>query len=139
MLFRRSWGPWMKRYINGVSQDQETLLPDHLEGWIDDEFESRNLGFKLAEAMERPSYHPSAVLKLYACSYLNSMQSSRRLVREMLRNVKVMRLLSRLSPDHKTVADCRKNIGEEIHKICAQLVEPCCQIGLLAVASVIVD
>ena len=27
----------MKRYIEGVSRDQGTFFPDHLEDWIDDE------------------------------------------------------------------------------------------------------
>lgn len=62
------------------------------------------------------------------------MQSSRRLERETLRNVEVMWLLGRLSPDHKTIADFRKDNGEAIRKVCAQFVELCRQIGLLAKA-----
>ena len=56
----------MKRYIEGISRDQGTLFPDHLEDWIDDEnvvrvidafvdaLELRDLGFELAEATRRP-------------------------------------------------------------------------------------
>ena len=141
----------MKRYIEGVSRDQGTLFPDHLEDWIGDEnvvrvidafvdeLDLRDLGFELAEATGRPGYHPSVLLKLYVYGYLNRVQSSRRLERETLRNVEVMWLLGRLSPDHKTIADFRKDNGEAIRKVCMQFVELCRQIGLLAVASVAID
>ena len=141
----------MRRYIEGVSRDQGTLFPDHLEDWIDDENVVRvidafvdeldllALGFEFAEATGRPGYHPSALLKLYIYGYLNRVQSSRRLERETLRNVEVMWLLGRLSPDHKTIADFRKDNGEAIRKVCAQFVELCREIGLLAVASVAID
>ena len=57
----------------------------------------------------RPSYHPSVLLKLYIYGYLNRIQSSRRLEREAGRNVEVMWLTGRLVPDHKTIADFRKD------------------------------
>ena len=141
----------MKRYIEGISRDQGTLFPDHLDDWIDDEnvvrvidafvdaLELPDLGFELAEATGRPGYHPSVLLKLYVYGYLNRVQSSRRLERETLRNVEVMWLLGRLAPDHKTIADFRKDNGEAIRKVCAQFVELCRRIGLLAVASVAID
>ena len=67
------------------------------------------------------------------------MQSSRRLERETLRNVEVMWLLGRLSPDHKTTADFRKDNGEVIRNVCAQFVKLCRQIGLLTTATVAID
>ena len=48
------------------------------------------------------------LLKLYIYGYLNRVQSSRRLEREAGRNVEVMWLTGRLVPDHKTIADFRK-------------------------------
>ena len=141
----------MKRYIEGISRDQGTLFPDHLDDWIDDENVVRvidafvdaldlpDLGFELAEATGRPGYHPAMLLKLYVYGYLNRVQSSRRLERETLRNVEVMWLLGRLSPDHKTIADFRKDNGEAIRRVCVQFVELCRRIGLLATASVAID
>ena len=88
-------------------RDQGTLFPDHLEDWIDDENAVRvidafveeldlpDLGFELAKATGQPGYHHSILLKLYVDGYLNCVQSSRRLEREMLRNVEVMWLLGR--------------------------------------------
>jgi transposase len=66
----------------------------------------------------RPSYHPSCLLKLYG--YLNRVQSSRRLEREAGRNVEVIWLLGRFAPDHKTIADFRKDNGGAIKKACAR-------------------
>jgi Transposase domain (DUF772) len=74
-------------------------------------------------ATGRPSYHPSVLLKLYIYGYLNRVQSSRRLEREAGRNVEVMWLLGRLIPDHKTIADFRKDNFSALRKVCARFVE----------------
>jgi hypothetical protein len=79
------------------------------------------------------------LLKLYIYGYLNRVQSSRRLEREACRNVEVMWLAGRLVPDHKTIADFRKDNGPAIRKVCAQFVAVCREIGLLTKASVAID
>ncbi|MET4022643.1 transposase [Bradyrhizobium sp. S3.2.12] len=84
----------------------------------------------------RASYHPAALLGLYIYGYLNRVHSSRRLEREAGRNVEVMWLLARLAPDHKTIADFRKDNGPGIKKVGARFVEVCRKMGLLATASV---
>jgi transposase len=85
------------------------------------------------------TYHPSVLLKLYIYGYLNRVQSSRRLEREAGRNVEVMWLLGRLAPDHKTIADFRKDNGLGLREVCARFVELCREMGLLATASVAID
>ena len=50
-----------------------------------------------------------------------------------------MWLLGRLAPDHKTIADFRKDNGLALRKVCARFVELCRGIGLLATASVAID
>jgi transposase len=143
----------MKRFIEGVDRSQSTLFPERLEDWIEednavrvidvfvDELDLGGLGFGRAapEATGRPGYHPSVLLKLYIYGYLSRVQSSRRLEREAGRNVEVMWLLGRLVPDHKTIADFRKDNGPAIRKVCAQFVELCRQIRLLSTASVAID
>jgi hypothetical protein len=79
------------------------------------------------------------LLKLYIYGYLNRVQSSRRLEREAGRNVEVMWLTGRLVPDHKTIADFRKDNGPAIRKVCAQFVALCRRIGLLTKPSVAID
>jgi transposase len=91
------------------------------------------------EVTGRPSYHPSALLKLYIYGYLNRIQSSRRLQREAKRNLEVIWLVRRLTPDDKTIADFRKDNGPAIKTVCARFVELCRQMGLLTKASVAID
>jgi hypothetical protein len=50
-----------------------------------------------------------------------------------------MCLTGRLAPDHKTIADFRKDNGRAIHKVCAQFVALCGELGLLRNASVAID
>src|SRR5512139_4020296 len=50
-----------------------------------------------------------------------------------------MWLLGRLMPDHKTIADFRKDNGKAIRKVCARFVELCREMGLLTTASVAID
>src|SRR5215471_2095280 len=143
----------MKRFVEGTERTQSTLLPECLDDWIDgdnpvrviDAFvDAMNLGEIGFAGVEpeltgRPSYHPSVLLKLYIYGYLNRVQSSRRLEREAGRNVEVMWLTGRLVPDHKTIADFRKDDGPGIRKVCARFIELCREMGLLAKASVAID
>jgi len=143
----------MRRFVEGTDRGQTTLFPECLEDWIGgdnpvrvvdvfvDELDLSGLGFGgvAPEATGRPSYHPSILLKLYIYGYLNRVQSSRRLEHEAGRNVEVMWLVGRLAPDHKTIADFRKDNGSAIRKVCAQFIALCRAIGLLTQASVAID
>src|SRR5438874_150631 len=143
----------MKRFVEGTDRGQNTLFPECLQDWICednpvrvidvfvDELDLAELRFSGIdpEATGRPSYHPSVLLKLYIYGYLNRVQSSRRLEREASRNVEVMWLTGRLVPDHKTIADFRKDNGPAIRKVCAQFVALCREMGLLTKASVAID
>ena len=134
----------MKRFVEGVDRGQSTLFPECLDDWIDadnpvrviDVFVEKldlgalDFGGVDPKATGRPSYHPSILLKLYVYGYLNRIQSSRRLEREAGRNVEAMWLTGRLAPDHKTIADFRKDNGPAIRKVCAQFVAVCREIGL---------
>src|SRR6266849_8747666 len=146
-------GGMMKGFVQGADRQQTTLLPECLDDWVNesnpvravdvfvDALELRDLGFDGVDpaATGRPAYHPSPMLKLYIYGYLNRVQSSRRLEREAGRNLEVMWLTGRLAPDHKTIADFRKDNGSAIKKVCAQFVELCRKMGLLAKASVAID
>jgi len=143
----------MKRFIEGVDRTQSTLFPDRLEDWIGednavrvvdvfvDELDLGGLGFGRVQPRStgRPSYHPAVLLKLYIYGYLNRVQSSRRLEREAGRNVEVMWLTGRLVPDHKTIADFRKDNGPAIRKVCARFVALCRRLELFADACVAID
>ena len=143
----------MKRFVEGVDRVHSTLFPECLDDWIGednpvrvidvfvDELDLAALGFSGVdpEATGRPSYHPAVLLKLYIYGYLNRVQSSRRLEREAGRNVEVMWLTGRLVPDHKTIADFRKDNGRAIRQVCARFVVLCRTMGLFTEASVAID
>jgi transposase len=139
----------MTGFVAGMDRAQLSLLPESLDDWVDesnpvrvidafvDALDLGDLGFDGIDpaATGRPAYHPSINLKLYIYGYLNRV----RLEREAGRNVEVMWLLGRLAPDHKTIADFRKDNGPAIKKVCARFVELCRRMGLLSQASVATD
>ncbi|MBZ0162848.1 MAG: IS1182 family transposase [Notoacmeibacter sp.] len=143
----------MSGYIKGVDRGQITLFPERLEDWIGEDHPVRVIdafvdALDLAEAgfertapaqTGRPGYHPAVLLKLFIYGYLNRVPSSRRLEREAFRNVEVMWLTGRLAPDHKTIADFRKDNGPAIRHACVRFVELCRQIGVLTGTSVAID
>ena len=132
----------MRGFVRGADRQQTTLLPECLDDWVGesnpvravdvfvDALELRDLGFCGVDpaVTGRPAYHPSSMLKLYIYGYLNRVQSSRRLEREAGRNLEVMWLTGRLAPDHKTIADFRKDnagafkaVVREFTRLCRQL------------------
>jgi len=108
----------MKRFIEGQSRTQGTLLPEIIDEYVEesnpvrivdvfvDELDLEQLGFTGVNPADtgRPAYHPAVLLKLYIYGYLNRIQSSRCLEREAKRNIELMWLLGRLTPDFKTIA-----------------------------------
>ena len=143
----------MKRFIEGEDRSQSTLFPEHLDDYVGadnavrvvdvfvDALDLGGLGFDrvVPQATGRPGYHPSILLKLYIYGYLNRVQSSRRLEQEAGRNVEVMWLTGRLAPDHKTIAEFRKDHGRAIRKVCVQFVALCRRLDLFSDASVAID
>ena len=143
----------MARFVQGADRHQIALLPDCLDDYVAtdnpvrvvdafvDELDLAALGFAgvVPAATGRPGYHPAILLKLYIYGYLNQVASSRRLEREAGRNTEVMWLTSRLVPDHKTIADFRRDSGPAIQAACAQFVVLCRHLGLLAGGVVALD
>jgi len=143
----------MKRFVVGEARDQSTLFPALLDDFIADDnpvraieafvegLDLRGLGFKGVDphATGRPAYHPAVLLKLYIYGYLNRIQSSRRLERETQRNVELMWLTERLTPDFKTIADFRKDNGEAIRRVCREFIVLCRRLDLFSQAIVAID
>jgi transposase len=143
----------MKRFIEGEDRTQVTLLPECLDDYVECEnpvrvievfvegLDLRALGFDGVDPLEtgRPSYHPAVLLKIYIYGYLNRIQSSRRLEREAQRNIELMWLTGRLTPDFKTIANFRKDNGPAIRNVCRQFVVLCQRLDLFAQAIVAID
>lgn len=142
----------LSRFIQGVDREQVTLFPESLDEYVNDDNPVRaidafidtlnlvSLGFQAEPAQTgRPSYHPGVLLKIYLYGYLNQIHSSRRLERETQRNVELMWLTGRLSPDFKTIADFRRDKGQGIRQACKQFVNLCREVGLFAQSMVAID
>src|SRR5450631_1261006 len=107
----------------GLDRSQTLLFPERLEDYIAAEnpvrfldaflasLDLHALGFAKARCANtgRPPYAPAVLLKLYLHGYLHGVRSSRRLEAECHRNVEVLWLLGKLTPDFKTIADFRKD------------------------------
>jgi transposase len=90
------------------------------------------LGFAKAQcaATGRPPYDPAALLKLYLYGYLHRIRSSRLLEAECHRNVEVIWLLGKLTPDFKTIADFRKDNLKPLRAVSRQFTVLCRKLKL---------
>ena len=143
----------MKRFIEQQERSQVTLFPERLDDYVNEDNPVRvvdvfveslhlaTLGFEGAMPAKtgRPAYHPAVLLKLYIYGYLNRIQSSRRLEREAQRNVELMWLTGRLTPDFKTIANFRKDNGPAIRNVCKEFILLCRKLDLLTDATVAID
>ena len=120
-----------ERYVVGPDRMQELILPDRIDGYVDEDNEVRfidafvdtlglaQIGFTHSEPNEggRPAYDPRDLLKLYVWGYLNQVRSSRKLERECHRNLEVMWLMRKLAPDYWTISEFRKQNVDRIKSI----------------------
>jgi transposase len=143
----------MKRFVEQEERSQITLFPECLDDYLTDDNPVRvvdafveglhlaTLGFEGVTPAKtgRPAYHPAVLLKLYIYGYLNRIQSSRRLEREAQRNVELMWLIGRLTPDFKTIANFRKDNGPAIRNTCREFIFLCRKLDLLTDSTVAID
>ncbi len=140
-------------YIQGEAREQHAMFPptldefipaDHvcrvIEGFVG-KLDMDGLGFVRAEPAEtgRPGYDPRDLLKLYLYGYLHQVRSSRRLEAECRRNVELMWLLARLTPDYKSIAEFRRMHRDSVSKAGAELVRLARQVGLVKGEWVAID
>lgn len=138
---------------SGESRQQAALFPlmlDDLVGsnalvrvidaWIAT-LDAKKLGFAKAQPQVRgaPAYDPADLLKLYIWGYLSSIRSSRALERECHRNVECMWLLGRMAPDHKTIAEFRRQNAQPLVAVSAAFVQFARAQKLIAGATVAID
>lgn len=128
----------------GLDRSQTLLLPEQLEDYVTPEnpvrfldafvvsLDLHALGFAKAHCAQtgRPPYDPAALLKLYLYGYLHRVRSSRMLEAECHRNVEVLWLLGKLAPDHKTIADFRKDNLKALKAVHRQFIVLCRRLDL---------
>jgi transposase len=131
-------------YIPGVERTQAVLLPDVLDDFVGSahpvrfldafvaQLDLAALGFQRAVPADtgRPGYDPGDLLRLYLYGYLHRIRSSRRLEQEAQRNVELMWLLRRLTPDFKTIADFRRDHPEALKRVGREFIVLCRQLEL---------
>src|SRR3982750_1566286 len=129
-------------YICGVPRTQAMLLPEHVEDFIGlenpvrfidafvDGLDLAKLGFPVVDegVPGAKSYDPKLLLKLFLYGYLNHLRSSRELEKAAYRNLELIWLLGRLTPDHWTINAFRrthrtrfKGVFREFNVLCARL------------------
>lgn len=140
-------------FVQGVHRNQVVMFPESLDEYVSDDnpvrfidafvdsLDLRALGFERAVPAEtgRPPYHPGVLLKLYVYGYLNRIRSSRKLEREAQRNVELMWLLGKLTPDFKTIADFRRDNGQPIRAVFREFTQVCRRLELYGGQLVAVD
>jgi transposase len=128
----------------GLDRSQTLLFPERLEDYIAPEnpvrfldafvakLDLRSLKFAKASCANtgRPPYDPAALLKLYLYGYLHRVRSSRTLEAECHRNVEVIWLLGKLTPDFKTIADFRKDNLSPLKAVARQFTLFCRKLDL---------
>jgi transposase len=140
-------------YVEGTNREQVVLFPAVIDDYVTadnpvrfvdafvKELDLGALGFSKAEPEERgrPAYDPRDLLKLYVYGYVNEVRSSRKLERETIRNVEVMWLLRRLTPDHKTIANFRKDNVQVLPEVFREFTRLCRELQLFGAELVGID
>jgi len=131
-------------YIQGINRSQIILFPESLDEYIEEEnavrvidafvnsLEISDFGITKSSPADtgRPPYSPYDMLKLYTYGYMNKVRSSRRLEAETKRNVEVMWLMEKLTPDHKTISRFRKDNAGALKNVFRAFVKMCLNLGL---------
>jgi len=141
-------------YLQGESKNQELLLPERLEDYVEesnpvrfieafvDRLDMAECGFERAvsNSKGRPGYDPRDLLKLYLYGYMNRTRSSRMLEKACHANMEAIWLMRKLKPDHKTIAEFRRRRNPKAFKaIFRKFVILCRGMGLLGGDLVAVD
>jgi transposase len=118
-------------FIEGQDRNQMTLLPNTLEDYVSEDnlvrvidayvnsIDLEDMGFTIftgQKAGQRP-YKRRDLLKLYIYCYMNRIRSSRRVEIEATRNIELMWLIGKISPDHGTISSFMKNNRDSIKKL----------------------
>jgi len=140
-------------HIIGEDRNQAVLFPEVIDDYIDENNPVRfidafvnNLDLELVgfnhvtpSPVGRNRYRTSDLLKLYIYGYFNKIRSSRKLQAECGRNVEVMWLLCKLSPDFRTISDFRKDNPEAIRNVFKEFSKLCLEMNLYSKELIAID
>jgi len=140
-------------YIEGQSREQVTIFPDTVDEYIAEnnavrvidifvenlDLDNANFTKAIPAKEGRPSYNPKDLLKLYIYGYFNKIRSSRKLMTECHRNVELMWLLRKLTPDFRTISDFRKDNAKALKNVFKAFVKLCLEMNLYVKELVAID
>jgi len=132
------------KYVEKAAKGQKLFMPDCLEDYVSEDnpvrvidafvesLDMAALGFSKAEPKYtgRPAYDPRDMLRLYIYGYFNKIRTSRCLMRECGRNVELMFLMGKLTPDFRTISDFRKENAKAIKSVFESFAKLCVNMGL---------
>lgn len=128
------------------SREQISMLPPTIEEYVNqnnpvraydafieaiDLSEFKSMQKKAIRRTGRPNYDPKVMIKLFVYSYSYGWRSSRKIERALHNDLTFIWLTGGLKPDHKTIANFRKDNESDLKKIlklCAQL---CLKLNLI--------
>src|SRR3989339_526613 len=133
-------------------RNQTTLMPPSVEDYVSQDnpvraydafieaMDLKDLGIKLEDdKVGNPCYHPKAMLKLFVYGTSYGVRSSRKLEREAVNNLSFIWLLGGLMPDHKTIAEFRRNNKDSLKNILKQCALLCIDMDLIEGNMLFVD
>jgi transposase len=139
----------------GESRHQGCLLPPRIEDYVGPDNPVRAIesfvcaldlakfGFRHAdrgsEEVGQPPYDPADLLRLYLYGYINQVRSSRRLEREVCRNLELIWLLKNLKPGYRTIANFRKENWSALKAVNRRFVLLMRTLGLVGGSVVAID
>ncbi len=134
------------------NRNEQSLLPKSIEKYIpkDDPvraydvlIEALNfseLGIEINDnKVGNSSYNPKTMLKLLVYAYSYGWRSSRKIERATYHNLSFIWLMGGLKPDHKTIANFRKNNKEALKKVLKQVARLCIKLGLIEGNTIFLD
>lgn len=140
-------------FIKGTPRSDVLLFPEAIDDYVSDDnpvrfieafvnnLDLKQLGFSRTTPADtgRPAYSPADLLKLYIYGYINRLRSSRLLEKESHRNLELIWLMRKLTPDFKTIADFRKDNADAIKQVCRQFTLLCKRLELFGGELVAID
>ena len=143
----------MPNYKEGLNRHQQLLFPPSMDEYVDENNPVRAID-SYVDSIDlaavgvftcnggsdgQPAYHPALLLKIYLYGYLNSIRSSRKLEREIKRNVEMMWLCEGLTPGYKTIANFRKDNPKVLKQLFRDFVMLCRAVDLIDGEVVAID
>jgi transposase len=126
------------------SREQITLFPQSIDEYIGEEHPVRayDTFIEVLNPYEidleidphkvgNSAYEPKAMLKLVVYGYSYGIKSSRKLERAVHENVAFIWLMGGLKPDHKTIAEFRKNNKKALKLVLRQCARMCMKLGMV--------